>query len=326
MIGRRRVIAAIGAAVACPLVTHAQQAVPVIGYLGLTAPEVDPGPLAGFRQGLKDTDYVAGENVAVEFRWAQSQRDHYGELAEELIDRRVAVMIATGGALAALAAKRASMITPIVFNIGGDPVKLGLVASLNHPDGNLTGVTSFSATLESKQLGILRDLVPTASTVGLLFDPFTASSSDQMTSTLAAAKLAGLAAVPVPASSAGEIETAFARLAEQSAGALLIGPGPFFASNAAQIISLAERHRLPAIYTRGAFPRAGGLASYSADTRELDRQVGVYAGRILRGESPAGLPVLQPTRFELVINLKTAKTLGLAVPPTLLATADEVIE
>jgi putative tryptophan/tyrosine transport system substrate-binding protein len=275
---------------------------------------------------LSETGYIEGKNVAIEYRWGGGQRDRYRPLAEDLVGRKVDLIVASGGALGAIAAKAATSTIPIVFAIGGDPVRVGLVASLRRPGGNLTGITNFAAQMETKQFGLLRELVPKAKTIGMLMDPFAADTERQIISMQPVARALGVELAVARASTEHEIDMGFTMLVEQRIDALYIGPGPSLGSHATQIIALADRYKVPVIYTiRGAVD-AGGLVSYSANTDEEERQLGIYAGRILKGEKPADLPVIQPTKFELVINLKTAKALGLTIPETLLATADEVIQ
>jgi putative ABC transport system substrate-binding protein len=299
---------------------------PIIGFLGTTSPEAMAPRLTMFRQGLSETGYTEGKNVAIEYRWGGGQRDRYRPLADDLVRRKVDLIVAEGGALGAIAAKAATSTIPIIFAIGGDPVRLGLVASLNKPAGNATGITNLAAQMETKQFGLLRELVPKATTIGMLMDPFAADVERQITSMQPIARAVGIELPVARASTEHEINMGFTVLVKRGIDALYIGPGPFLSSHATQIISLADRYRVPAIYTGRAAATAGGLVSYSANTDNENHQLGVYAGRVLKGEKPADLPVLQPTKFELVINLKTAKTLGLIIPETLLATADEVIQ
>jgi putative tryptophan/tyrosine transport system substrate-binding protein len=324
---RREFIAGLGSAATWPVAARAQQAaVPVIGYLGTTSPKAQARRLGLFRRGLSETGYIEGKNVATEYRWGGGQRDRYRPLAEDLVGRKVDLIVASGGALGAIAAKAATSTIPIVFAIGGDPVRVGLVASLRRPGGNLTGITNFAAQMETKQFGLLRELVPKAKTIGMLMDPFAADTERQIISMQPVARALGVELAVARASTEHEIGMGFTMLVEQRIDALYIGPGPSLGSHATQIIALADRYKVPVIYTiRGAVD-AGGLVSHSANTDEEERQLGIYAGRILKGEKPADLPVIQPTKFELVINLKTAKALGLTIPETLLATADEVIQ
>jgi putative tryptophan/tyrosine transport system substrate-binding protein len=325
--GRREFITRLSGVAAWPLAARAQQpAVPVIGYLSARAPETDVPLLAAFRRGLNETGYVEGKNVAIEYRWGGGQLDRLGALAEDLVRRQVNVIVTGGGEPVALAAKAATAKIPIVFNIAEDPVRFGLVASLNRPGGNLTGVTSLLGALGLKQLGLLRELVPQAAIIAMLVDPSMPWAESLTTNSQAAARSVGQQVVILGASAEREIDAAFATFVQQRAGGLLITASPFFFTRANYVIALAARHALPAVYWRREIAGAGGLMSYGSSTAELYGQVGVYAGKILNGTKPADLPIMQPTKYELVINLKTAKALGLEVPATLLARADEVIE
>jgi putative ABC transport system substrate-binding protein len=325
-IGRRAFITLIGGAAAWPLAARAQQAMPVIGFLHSQSPETFTEPLRGFRHGLKDTGYIEGENVSIEYRWADNQTDRLPALAVELVRRRVAV-IATFSPPVALAAKAATTTIPIVFNSGDDPVRLGLVGSLARPGGNLTGINFLVGELAAKRLEVLRELVPGATRVALLLDP----SAGQITETTqrdveAAARPKGLQIQVLNVQTSREINAAFATFARERVDALFVGPGPFFTSRRVQLALLAAVQRVPAIYPVRPFAEAGGLISYGASLTDAYRQVGAYAGRILKGAKPADLPVVQSSKFELVINAETARMLGLTVPDKLLVAADEVIE
>ena len=314
-----------GVAVTWPLAAHAQQpAMPVIGLLN--SADWFPDRLRAFRQGLKDTGYVEGENVRIEYRSAENQVDRLPMLAAELVRQRVNVIATAGGAPVALAAKAATTTIPIVFGISEDPVPYGLVASHNRPGGNATGVNFLVAELGSKQLGLLRELIPAAARVGLLVNPKFPATERAMRDVTAAASAIGLQVDVVQASDSREIESVFGTLVHNKADALLVGPDAFFVSRRLQVAILAARHALPAIYNVREYPEAGGLMSYGTNVRDTYRQMAVYAGRILKGAKPADLPVVQSSKFELVINLPTARALGIEVPPNLLARADEVIE
>ncbi len=319
---RREVITLLGsAAAAWPLAAHAQADVPIIGFLGPASSAGFAPYLAGFRQGLSEAGYVEGRNVAIEYRWADNQNDRLPMLAEELVSRRVAV-IATGGATAAvIAAKAATSTIPIVFAVGGDPVKFGLVASLNRPGGNVTGVSFLSNMLVAKQLELLRELIPAAATIGVLVNPNNPNAESDKKAIEAAAVSLGRQIDFVYAGNERDLDTAFASLVRRQAAGLLVFPDALFASRREQLADLAGRHKLPAIYTNRVYAESGGLMSYGANQTDAFRQAGIYTGRILNGDHPADLPVHQATKVELVINLKTAKTLGVTFP-----IADEVIE
>jgi putative ABC transport system substrate-binding protein len=316
-----------GGAAAWPLAARAQPAMRVIGYLSGVTPDGDTERVRALRQGLKETGYVEGENLTIEYRWAENQFDRLPALAAELVRRQVAVIVATGGTLPALAAKAATSTIPIVFGVGDDPVRLGLVASLARPGGNATGINFFLGELTAKRLEILRELVPAAVRVALLVNPANAARTEATTRDAErAAQAMALQIKIVTASTSGEIHAAFERLAPERPDAVFVGSDPLFTSRRVQLATLAARHGLPASFASRDNVEAGGLMSYGTNVNDALRQVGVYTGRILKGEKPADLPVVQSTKFELVINLPTAKTLGLDVPPKLLAIADEVIE
>ncbi len=316
-----------GATVAWPVATRAQQAMPVIGFLSITFAGEQPQWLAAFRKGLSETDYVEGHNVSIKYRWAEGQYNRLPELAADLIHHHVSVIVTPLSAPAALAAKAATSTTPIVFSVGDDPVKLGLVASLARPDGNATGVNFFSTELSAKRLGLLRELLPKAARIGVLVNPTNVETTERaMKDINAAAGALGLQIQVLNASNGDEIDAAFTTLVSDRADALFVGPDAFFVSRRVQIAILAARHMVPAIYTVRDYAEAGGLISYGTDVTDSLRQQGVYVGRILKGTKPTDLPVVQSTKFELVINLRSAKALGLTVPPTLLARADGVIE
>jgi putative ABC transport system substrate-binding protein len=316
-----------GAAAAWPLAARAQQtALPVIGYLNFGSPESDTPRVTGLRRGLNQTGYVEGRNLVIEYRWAGNQADRLPALAADLIQLRVAVIV-TSGLVSTLAAKAATTTIPIVFGVGNDPVQLGLVASLNRPGGNLTGFNSISSELGAKGLALLHELVPGIATIGFLGNPNNPAVFELMTrDVLAAASVMGLKVQIFNASTDREIDAAFVSLAQARSGALLVGNDLFFNTRIEQIVALAARHAIPTMYPVREFVVAGGLISYGTSLIETYRQVGLYTGRILKGEKPADLPVIQATKLELMINLKTAKALGLQIPDRLLALADEVIE
>jgi putative tryptophan/tyrosine transport system substrate-binding protein len=322
---RREFITLLGATAVWPFPARAQQPeMPVIGSLNSGAPEPLRQQLAAFRAGLKQDGYVEGQNVAVEYRFAEGRFDRLPELASDLVRRQVAVLVASSDG--AFAAKQATTTIPIVFNVGDDPIKTGLVASLNRPGGNLTGVYMFASGLEAKRLGLLHEMVPKATTIAMLINPNYLDSDNQLRDVQEAAARLGVQLVIVRANAESEFDAAFATLVQQRAGALLVCASPFFNARRQQLVVLAARHAVPAIYEWRDFAAAGGLMSYGTSLDDAYRQAGVYAGRILKGAKPGDLPVVQSTRFEFVINLSTAKALGLEVPPTLSARADEVIE
>ena len=317
-----------GAAAGWPLAARAQQpGMPVVGFLNAVSAEGFAERLRAFRQGLKDNGYVEGENVRIEYRWAENQIDRLPAMAIDLVHRQVAVITATGGSAPALAAKAATTTIPVVFGSPEDPVKLGLVASLSRPGGNMTGINFFTADLVAKQLGLLRELVPHAVRVAVLINPaYAARAEFTVDEAEGAARVLGLQIQIFKASSAREINAAFATFLQERPDALFVAPDPFFVGRRVQLANLAARHVIPASYSTRDFPEAGGLMSYGTDIPDAYRQVGVYTGRILKGAKPADMPVAQSTKFQLVINLQTALLLGLDVPPSMLARADEVIE
>jgi putative ABC transport system substrate-binding protein len=326
-IPRRDFLGLVGAAAAWPLAARAQQpALPVIGYLGIASPEAFAGRLRAFRLGLGEIGYVEGQNVAIEYRWAEGRYDRLPALAADLVRRQVTVIVAPGGIPSALAAKAATATIPTVFETGADPVAVGLVASLNRPGGNVTGVTSLNGEVEPKRLELLHELVPGTSMIARLDNPTSPTAESVTREVQAAARTLGLQVHVLQADNDRDIDAAFAALIKLQAGALMIAADPFFNSRSEQLAALAARHAVPAIAQPHEFPAAGGLMSYGGSISESHRQAGLYVGRILKGEKPADLPVQQVTKVELTINLRTAKTLGLTVPLPLLTRADEVIE
>ncbi len=324
---RREFIAYISGAAAWPLAARAQQpAMPVIGFLYSASPDALAPFAAAFRQGLKEADYVEDRNVKIEYRWADGHYDRLPALAADLVRQQVSVIIAGGGAVTARAAKAATTTIPIVFSTGDDPVKLGLVNNLNLPGGNLTGVSLLTTGLEAKRLEVLHEAVPGAAVIGLLVNSSFSDVETQLKDVPEAARVLGLEIAVLKANSERDIEAAFANLAEQRVGALLVASSPFFAGRREQLVALAARHAIPAIFEWPEFVTLGGLMSYGTKLADGYRQLGIYAGKILKGVKPADLPVQQLVKVELVINLKTAKTLGLTFPISLLGRADEVIE
>ena len=325
---RREFITLLGGAAVWPLVARAQQpAMPVIGFLYPTSSDSETDRLRAFRQGLKETGYVEGENVAIEYRWANDQIDRLTAMAADLVERGVTVIAATGGRPVVLAAKAATATIPVVFLIGEDPVKLGLVTSLARPGGNLTGINFFAVELAAKRLELLRELVPGISRVAVLVSPANdANTEATLKDVEAAARTMALQIQVINANNSREIDAAFAAFGRERPDALFVGSGPLFTGRRAQLALLAARYGVPAVYAARQIAEAGGLMSYGASLTDAVRQVGVYTGRILNGTKPADMPVVQSSKFELVINAQTARMLGLTVPPTLLARADEVIE
>jgi putative tryptophan/tyrosine transport system substrate-binding protein len=316
---RREFITLLGGAAAWPLAARAQQtAMPVIGVLNSTSPDGRAHLLRAFQQGVRETGYVEGQNVAIEYRWAQDQYDRLPDLAADLVRRHVTVIAAHDTA--------ATTTIPIVFASGGDPIELGLVASLNRPGRNVTGVTFLVATLAAKQLGLLHELLPGAARIAVLIDPKFPISKSFVADVRAAASAISKQIEFLYASTGRDIDMVSANLAQKPVDGLLVGPGPLLSNRRVQLVTLAAYHRLPAIFSQRESAEVGGLMSYGASFTDAYRQAGVYTGRILKGEKPADLPVMQSTKFEFVINLKTAKVFGLSFPPTLLALADEVIE
>jgi putative ABC transport system substrate-binding protein len=324
---RRDFITLLGSAVAWPLTARAQQpAMPVVGYLASGSPGQGKVGLAAFRRGLSETGYVEGKNVAIEYRWAGDEYDRLPALAADLVRRQVTVIAATGGSVSPLAAKAATTTVPIVFNGGIDPVASGLVVSLSRPGGNLTGVSMLNVELGPKRLALLHELVPAATDIAFFLNPKNPNAETQSSNMQAAARTLGLQLHVLHVSTDPDLDTVFATMAQLGVGALLIGPDGFLFTHNEQIAALALRHAVPAMYQWREFTVAGGLMSYGPSQTDVYRQVGIYTGRILKGDKPADLPIQQSTKIEMVINLRTAKALGLTVPPNVLAIADEVIE
>ena len=324
---RRQFIALLGGTVATwPLAAVAQQsAIPTIGFLRSTRPDASTDPLVALRKGLKETGYVEGQNLTIEYRWAENQQERLSALAADLVRQRCVVIVA-GGVNAAFAAKAATATIPIIFATGDDPLRSGLVGSFNRPGGNITGVFSVSASMEGKHLGLLREVVPTAAVIGMLVNPTSPGSERQERETQAAAQALGQQLHVFKASGERDIDNVFATLTQYRIGALLIAANALFTGQRDQLVALAARHAMPVLHYTREFAEAGGLMSYGSSLTDAYRQVGVYVGRVLKGGKPADLPIIQSSTFELVINLKTAKTLGLTVPYGLLNAADEVIE
>jgi putative ABC transport system substrate-binding protein len=322
---RRHFITLLGGAAAWPVAVHAQQQLPVVGFLHAGSSGAFGFQTEAFRKGLAEAGYVEGRTVVIEYRWAEGQYDRLPAMAAELVRRPVSVIVAVP-IPAAVAAKAATATIPIVFEVAGDPVRLGLVAGLAQPGGNVTGVNTFLAELGAKQLGVLRELVPTAARIGLLVNPTNENVEGVTKDVTAAGAAIGVQVDVVEASDSPEIEAAFATLVRNRVDALVIGSDAYFAGRRVQLATLTARHAIPAVFNLREFPEVGGLMSYGTSLTETLWQVGIYTGRILKGARPTDLPVTQPTKFELVINLPTARVLGLKIPPTLLARADEVIE
>ena len=321
---RREFIALVGGVATWPLAARAQQ--PVIGFLGSASPSEYAIRLGAFRQGLKEAGYVEGQNVAIEYRWAEDQYNRLPALAAELVHRQVAVIVAGGGTPSAMAAKAATATIPIVFAVAVDPVKVGLVTSLNKPSGNLTGVTNLNVDVAQKRLELMHELQPTAATIAVLINPTSVLAEPFLQAVEPAARALGLKLQILNASTDRELDTVFATLAQLRASALVVSTDIFFNTRAEQLAALSLRHAVPTIYAYRPFVAAGGLISYESDETEYYRLAGFYAGRILKGEKPADLPVQRLTKIELIINLKTAKTLGITVPQSVQSRADEVIE
>ena len=321
---RREFITVLGGTIASPLVARAQQsAMPLIGFLSSRTPAQAEYVIAAFRKGLENAGYVEGRNVGIEFRFAEGQNDRLPELAADLVRRQVAVIVAGG---TSGPAKQATTTIPIVFTTGSDPLVVGLVTSISRPNGNLTGATFYSAALIGKQLELLREIAPQSAEIGLLVNPKAPSAESQENDALAATRAVGLQLHVLRASTEPELESAFANLGRFSNAGLLVGVDPYFDSRPHQLVALAGKYKVPTIYNLREFVVAGGLISYGASITDAYRQAGLYAGRIVKGERPGDLPVQFPTKFDLVINLKTAKAIGLDIAPTLLTRADEVIE
>ena len=323
---RREFIGLLGGAATVWSLAASAQEKPVIGFLNSGSADAYPDRITAFHQGLRQLGYISGENVVVVYRWAFGQYDRLPAFAAELVERRVSVLVATGGEPAALAAKSATSTIPIVFAIGGDPTKLGLVASYNRPGGNATGANILAAEMDGKRLGLLHELMPNATRVGVLLNPNFPAYTDQLNDLQHAARIINLEVEILRANTDGEIEAAFEFSSQKRLEALVLTASPFFDTRRDKLVALAAGHALPTIYHFREFAVAGGLMSYGVSIPHIYRQIGIYAGRILNGDNPANLPVQQPTSFEMVVHLKSAKALGVTIPPTLLARADEVIE
>jgi putative tryptophan/tyrosine transport system substrate-binding protein len=322
---RRELITLLGGAAVLPAAANAQ-AMPVIGFLHSQSLDNYSHIVSAFRQTLAEAGYVEGRNITIEYRWANNQIDQLPMLAADLVRRRVAAIVAGGSSEPARAAKAATSTIPIIFAFGGDPVQVGLIASLNRPGANVTGATYITSELGAKRLGLVRELVPQTTAVGYLFDPRVAAAPPETKEMLSAARELGLQVLVLEARSGSDFEPAFAALVERGAGALVVGSQPLFTQNRDKLVMLASRHKLPAIYHLREYVLDGGLMSYGASQVATWHEAGAYVARILKGEKPADLPVMQPTKFELVINLKAAKAMGLTIPESFLLRADEVIE
>jgi putative ABC transport system substrate-binding protein len=325
---RREFIGLLGGALAMwPIGVRAQQqVVPLIGFLNTQSAGSFSHLVAGFQQGLREAGFLEGQNIQIEYRWAEGRYERLPALANDLVHRGIAVLVATGGEPAALAAKGSTQAIPIVFIIGGDPIRMGLVTSMNRPGGNVTGLTLLSTEIEGKRLGLLQELLPKASLIAVLINPDFPSAENRQRDVLEAASRVGLKTIVVSARSESQFEPAFTTAVEQRANALMVFGDPFFNSRRDQLVALAADYKIPAIYETRDYALAGGLMSYGVNIVELYREAAHYTAQILRGAKPNDLPIMQPTKFQTVINLKTAQALGLTIPPTLLATADEVIE
>jgi ABC-type uncharacterized transport system substrate-binding protein len=324
---RRQFISLLGGATAWPLAVHAQQpAITTVGYLSTRSPSEAKYVTDAFTRGLNETGYIEGRNLAIEFRWAELQYDRLPTLASDLVRRQVAVIAAVGGAHSGLAAKAVTSTIPIVFVSAGDPITFGLVASMNRPDGNVTGINMITVELAPKRLALLHELVPAPAAIAMLANPTSPYFGPETKDVIGSARALGRQVQVLNAATPQEIDAAFAILVQQRAGALIVSGDPFFDSQRDKLVALSARHAIPAIYQWREFPDIGGLMSYGTSITDAYRQAGIYTGRVLKGTKPADLPVLQPTKFELVINLKTAKALALTLPQTLQVAADEVIE
>ena len=324
---RRELITLLGGAAAWPLGARAQQAaVPVVGFMSGRSAEDSTRIASAFLQGLADTGFIEGRTVKIEFRWANGDYDKLPAFPADLVSRKVAVLVGVGGDVSAVAATKATKTIPVVFGMGGDPVKAGLVASFNRPSGNVAGYTLWTSEMESKRLGLLRELVPGVSLIGILVNPSLPPTEQELQGLEPAAKAVNQPLFVARANNDVELDAAFASFVEQRVGAFLVTAAPFFDTRQDRIVGFAAQRRLPAIYQFRQYAAAGGLISYGPDVAESYKSAGTYVGRILKGEKPADLPVMQPTNFDFIINLKTAKALGLTVPPTLLAEAGDVIE